>query len=79
MNLIFTIGQFHAVAGRLHEFSAEASELRLSPGVVPEQFEVTNLGNGQPFKRLLSAKAGDKEAWTYKQVLGCGFITIFND
>jgi hypothetical protein len=61
------------------EFSAEASELRLSVGEWPERFE-TSLGNGMPLIRTSKkVRDGDLLYVRYNQELGCMTLIVFND
>ena len=60
---------------RTHHFVAEASDLGLAPGVVPNVINVSGCGNGQPF---FLQYAGE-QAFMYKQQLGCVGLTIYND
>ena len=64
----------------LHEFSAEASELRLSAGEFPANL-ITTLGNRQPFirKRFKLTPTGDIGAAVYTQSCGNITLTIWND
>jgi hypothetical protein len=56
------------------QFSAEASELRWPPGVVPTQVS-TNIGNG----RDLILQGYDSEKFKYLQSAGCIEVTVYND
>lgn len=57
-----------------HQFSAEASELRWSPGYAPREL-TTNLGNGLDFVKT----DFDGDSWTYTQLGGCITLTVYND
>lgn len=64
----------------VHQFSAEASDLRMRHGEWPTSIRTT-LGNKQPFIRK-SAKmtpSGDLGAVVYAQSMGCITLTIWND
>ena len=54
-------------------FTAEASELGLAPGEVPQQL-ATDLGNGQPF-RLVHVQ----REILYRQEAGSLQLVVFND
>jgi len=65
----------NAIEVSIHQFAADASDLRIQPyGGWPTQMK-TNIGNGQPF--ILRA-AGATEA-RYVQSAGCVELTVFND
>jgi hypothetical protein len=64
----------------IHKFSCEASDIGLPAGHWPEVFS-TSIGNGQQLVR--STKKVDDEGdlmWvTYRQLLGCISLRIYND
>lgn len=57
-----------------HIWHADAAELKIAPGVVPE-FLLTNLGNGLPFVLVRY----DALEFVYAQANGALRLTVFND
>ena len=58
----------------VHQWSTEASDLRLPPGCWPGSIS-TELGNGQPF----IFQTFDGKCAFYRQALGCLTLKIWND
>lgn len=66
----------------VHQFEADASELRMKPGQFPLGFDVfPKLGNGLPFtfvSRLSEGTPGVLESVLYRQNCGCVTIRVWN-
>ena len=74
-NQVTLIEPHHVTEVALHEFVAEASDLRLPPEHFPKQIP-TALGNRQPF---LFLHRGRNDEAIYIQSNGIAKLTVYND
>jgi len=68
------INKDNAIEVKVHEFVAEASELRWKPGYFPLEIKTT-LGNSLPFQRY----ALNEFYASYRQLAGCIVLRVYND
>jgi hypothetical protein len=67
------------IESKVHEFTAEASELGFPVGQFPEKI-LTDMGNGQAFVRVSEIGRDGDLLWVlYRQALGCISLKVFND